>query len=77
VLLTWTASTSSGVTGYYVYRGTQSGQYTKIDASAPASGTQFTDNTIAAATTYYYVVTAVDSTGTESSYSSPATVNVP
>jgi hypothetical protein len=76
VLLTWTASTSSGVTGYYVYRGTQSGQYTKIDPSAPASSTQFTDNTVAAGTTYYYVVTALNSSG-ESSYSSPATVSVP
>ncbi len=77
VLLSWTASTSSGVTGYYVYRGTQTGQYTKINSSAPASGTQFTDTTAAASTTYYYVVTAVDSSGTESSYSSPATVSVP
>lgn len=77
VQLTWTASASSGVTGYYVYRGTQSGQYAKVNASAPASGTQFTDTTVAAGTTYYYVITAVDSSGTESSYSSPATVNVP
>jgi hypothetical protein len=77
VLLTWTASTSSGVTGYYVYRGTQSGQYTKVDTTSPASGTQFTDTTVAAGTTYYYVVTAVDSSGTESSYSSSATVSVP
>jgi hypothetical protein len=77
VLLTWTGSTSTGVTGYYVYRGTQSGQYTKLNASSPASGTQFTDTTVAAGTTYNYVVTAVDSSGAESSYSSPATVSVP
>lgn len=76
VLLNWTASTSSGVAGYYVYRGTQSGQYAKVNSS-PASGTQFTDTSVAASTTYYYVVTAVDSTGDESSYSTPATVSVP
>ncbi|MGA9885269.1 MAG: choice-of-anchor D domain-containing protein [Candidatus Acidiferrales bacterium] len=76
VLLSWTASTSSGVTGYYVYRGTQSGQYTKVDPSSQATGTQFTDTTVAAGTTYYYVVTAV-ADGVESPYSSPATVNVP
>jgi Abnormal spindle-like microcephaly-assoc'd, ASPM-SPD-2-Hydin/HYDIN/CFA65/VesB-like, Ig-like domain/Cep192 domain 4 len=76
VLLSWTASTSTGVTGYYVYRGTQSGQYTKIDPSSPASTTQFTDNSVQAATVYYYVVTAV-ANGVESSYSSPTTVSVP
>src|SRR5579875_1326271 len=77
VLLTWTGSTSTGVTGYYVYREAQSGQYAKLNASSPASGTQFTDTTVAAGTTYNYVVTAVDSSGVESSYSSPATVSVP
>ncbi len=77
VLLSWTASTSSGVTGYYVYRATQTGQYAKINPSSPASGTQFTDTGVAAGTTYNYVVTAVDSSGTESPYSSPATVSVP
>jgi fibronectin type 3 domain-containing protein len=77
VQLTWAASTSSGVTGYYVYRGTQSGQYTKIDPSSPTAGTEFTDTSVSAGTTYYYVVTAVDSSGAESSYSSPATVSVP
>ncbi|MGH9686847.1 MAG: beta strand repeat-containing protein [Candidatus Acidiferrales bacterium] len=76
VLLSWTASTSTGVTGYYVYRGTQSGQYTKVDLSSQATGTQFTDATVAAGTTYYYVVTAV-ADGVESPYSSPTTVNVP
>jgi HYDIN/CFA65/VesB-like, Ig-like domain/Abnormal spindle-like microcephaly-assoc'd, ASPM-SPD-2-Hydin/Cep192 domain 4 len=77
VLLSWTASTSSGVTGYYIYRGTQSGQYSKLNPSSPVSGVQYTDAGIQAGTTYYYVVTAVNSAGTESSYSSPATVNVP
>ncbi|MGH9738128.1 MAG: beta strand repeat-containing protein [Candidatus Acidiferrales bacterium] len=76
VLLSWTASTSTGVTGYYVYRGTQSGQYTKVDPSSQATGTQFTDTTVAAGTTYYYVVTSV-ADGVESSYSSPTNVSVP
>jgi hypothetical protein len=77
VQLTWSASTSTGVTGYYVYRGTQSGQYTKIDPSSPTASPQFTDTTVSAGTTYYYVVTAVDSSGAESSYSSAAAVSVP
>ncbi|MDE3168942.1 MAG: hypothetical protein KGL75_02270, partial [Acidobacteriota bacterium] len=77
VMLHWAASTSTGVTGYYVYRGTQSGQYTKINSSSPATGTQFTDPTVAAGTTYNYVVTAVDSSGVESSYSAASMVSVP
>lgn len=77
VLLSWAASTSTGVTGYYVYRGTQSGQYTKINATALDASTEFTDSTVQAATTYYYVVTAVDASGAESTYSNPTTVSVP
>lgn len=78
VSLSWTASTSTGVTGYYVYRGTTSGQYAKLNASAPATSTTYTDTTIQAATTYYYVVTAVNSSNVESVYSSPpATASIP
>lgn len=75
--LSWTASGSSGVTGYYVYRGTSaSGPYAKLNPS-PNASTQYTDTSVEAATTYSYVVTTVDSGGTESSYSSPTTVSVP
>lgn len=77
VLLSWTASTSTGVTGYYVYRKTSSGPYAKINPSSPATSTQFTDTTVQAGTTYSYEVTAVDSSGVESSYSSATSVSVP
>jgi hypothetical protein len=77
VLLSWTASTSSGVTGYYIYRATSSGSYTKLNSSSPVSTTQYTDTTVQAATSYSYEVAAVDSSGVESSPSSPTTVNVP
>jgi hypothetical protein len=68
VVLTWTASTSSGVTSYNVYRGTTSGSYTLL-ASA-GSQTTYTDNAVVSGTTYYYVVTALVGT-TESAYSTP------
>lgn len=76
VSLTWIASTSTGVTGYNLYRGTTAGgPYTKI-TSSPVSTTSYTDSNVQAGTTYYYVATAIAS-GTESAYSNQAPVVVP
>jgi hypothetical protein len=77
--LTWTASTSSNLKGYNVYRATQSGgPYTKITFT-PVVGTSYTDTTALAGQTYYYVTTAVDNSNNESAYSnqSPATIPTP
>jgi hypothetical protein len=77
VSLNWTASTSSNVTGYNVYRGTQSsGPYTKLTSSLVA-GTAFTDLAVQAGQTYYYVATAVDNSSNESAYSGQAQAVVP
>jgi hypothetical protein len=77
VTLNWTASTSSNVTGYNVYRGIQSGgPYTKL-TSSPAAGIGYTDPTVQAGQTYYYVATAVDSGSNESAYSGQAQAAVP
>lgn len=77
VTLSWAASTSSNVVGYNVYRGTTSGgPYTKINSSL-VSALNYTDSSVQGGTTYYYVVTAVDNTGMESSYSNIATAVVP
>jgi fibronectin type 3 domain-containing protein len=76
VNLTWTASTST-VSGYNVYRSTVSGSsYTKINSSLVAAQ-NYTDSTVQNGTTYYYVTTAVDSSGTESVYSNVASANIP
>jgi hypothetical protein len=79
VTLAWTGSTSAGVTGYYVYRGTTSGQYSKLTPTTPVSATQltFTDRSVQSATTYYYAVTAIDSSSVESTYSNQATATIP
>jgi fibronectin type 3 domain-containing protein len=75
--LAWAASTSTGVTGYYVYRGTAPGQYAKINPSAlSASQLSYTDAAVQSGT-YYYVVTSLDSSNEESAYSNPATVTIP
>src|SRR5579872_137560 len=75
VALSWTPSTSP-VTGYNVYRGLKVGAYSKINTSLDP-GTTYTDNTVVAGVTYYYAATAVNSSGQESSYSSPIEVAIP
>ncbi|MFL6446645.1 MAG: DUF4082 domain-containing protein [Bryobacteraceae bacterium] len=77
VSLSWTASTSSNITGYNVYRGTTSGgTYTKVN-SAMVGTTTYVDGSVTAGQTYYYVTTAVDGSGAESGYSNQATAVVP
>jgi hypothetical protein len=76
VTLSWAASTST-VIGYNVYRGSQSGgPYTKLNAS-PAAGTTFTDDTVQAGQTYYYVTTSVDSSNVESGFSNQVSATIP
>ena len=71
VSLSWTASTSSDVTGYNIYRGAGSaGPYSKINSSLNA-GTTYTDNSVVDGQTYYYATTAVNSNNQESAYSNP------
>jgi hypothetical protein len=76
VALNWNPSTSS-VVGYFIYRSSVSGgPYTKLN-STPNSTTSYTDATVVSGQTYYYVVTAVDSSNVESSYSNEVAVSVP
>ncbi len=76
VTLSWTASTST-VVGYNVYRGsTSGGPYTLVTGS-PVAGTSYTDSTVLAGQTYFYVVTAVDASGNESVYSNEVSAVVP
>jgi hypothetical protein len=73
--LNWRPSASS-VLGYNVYRSSQSGgPYTQTNPALVA-GTSFTDPSVTAGQTYFYVVTAVASGG-ESVHSNEATATVP
>jgi fibronectin type 3 domain-containing protein len=75
--LSWTASTSTDVIGYNVYRSASpSGPFERLN-SALVSGTTYTDYTVTSGATYYYAVTAVDSSGGESGYSNVAEATVP
>jgi fibronectin type 3 domain-containing protein len=74
--LTWTASTST-VSGYNVYRGTQAGgPYTKLNGSLNAD-TSYVDSTVQSGTIYRYVVTAVNSSNTESTPSTEVSASIP
>jgi fibronectin type 3 domain-containing protein len=65
------------VVGYNVYRGTQSGgPYTKLNSS-PVSATTCTDSSVKAGQTYFYVVTAADSSNVESAYSNEVSASIP
>ena len=77
VNLSWNASTSTSISGYNVYRGTSaSGPYAKVN-SALDPAMNYSDSSVQSGTTYFYVTTAVDSSGTESSYSNQVQAVVP
>ncbi len=77
--LTWTASPSSDISGYNVYRGTATGQEgdSPLNGGTLVAGEAFEDDTVTIGSTYYYVVTAVDSVGTESVWSNEAQDTIP
>jgi hypothetical protein len=76
VTLSWTASTSA-VTGYNVYRSsTSGGPYTKMNSTIIAA-TTYVDSTVISGQTYFYVVTAVDSSNVESANSAEVSAVVP
>jgi fibronectin type 3 domain-containing protein len=75
-LLSWKAGSSS-VSGYDVYRSTTSGgPYSKVNSSLDSS-TSYSDATVQANETYYYVVTGVNSEGSQSGYSNQVEAVVP
>lgn len=67
VQLDWTQV--SNITGYNVYRGTTTGGPYTLAGSVSSLVTTYTDSTPSAGQTYYYVVTAENSSGVNSSYS--------
>lgn len=69
VALTWTASVSTGVSGYNVYRsGVSGGPYAKINSSL-VTALAYDDINVSKGNFYYYVLTSVNSSGQESAYS--------
>jgi len=75
VSLSWSAVTTA--VGYNVLRGkAAAGPFQQIN-SALDSSTDYTDSTVVAGTTYYYVTTAVNAQGEQSSYSNVTEAVIP
>jgi fibronectin type 3 domain-containing protein len=74
--LTWNASTSNNVAGYKVYQSTGSGAYGAPIATLPGKVTGYTSIGLATGTTYFWVVTAYDNAGNESTYSNEVSKSV-
>ena len=73
VTLSWTANTESDIAGYNVYRSTSS----PVSIGTPLNGAlltspTYTDSAVVNGTTYYYAVTAVDTSDNESPASAEA-----
>jgi hypothetical protein len=76
VYLSWEPG-GGGPVGYNVYRGTaQGGPFSEIN-TALDSTTNYTDYTVASGATYYYVTTAVNGQGQESTYSNVTEAVIP
>ena len=64
VILTWTSpSSGSTVTSYRILRGTDANSLSAIADDTGSTGTEYTDSTVAAETTYYYAVLALNQDG--------------
>jgi hypothetical protein len=73
VSLDWNDNGESDLAGYNVYRSTTPGNYyIKLNGSL-LNSSDYTDNSAANGTTYYYVVTAADTNYNESVYSGEVT----
>lgn len=75
LLVSWAANSESDIAGYKVYYGTQPQAYgTPVDAG---NVTSFQLNNAASGTTYYIAITAYDTSGNESSFSTESSITVP
>jgi fibronectin type 3 domain-containing protein len=74
VSLSWTPSTITYVS-FNIFRSSISGgPYAQINSSLTPS---YADTSVTSGQTYYYVVTEVDSSGAESTYSNEAAAPIP
>ncbi len=75
--LAWDASSSSSISGYNVYRGaSEQGPFAKLN-KVLVGGLSYTDDSVNAGDTYYYVTTAVNAQGEESPFSNIAKASIP
>ena len=71
-------SSGSGIAGYNVYRSQQSGVYPSTPLNGAVIATSaFNDSTVQSGTTYFYVVTALNTSGVQSGYSNEIQATAP
>jgi Peptidase family C25/FG-GAP-like repeat/Propeptide_C25 len=67
VRLAWAPGAAADLSGYHVYRSTSgAGPFTRITPWAPGRSSNLVDSGLAPLATFYYQVTAIDSSGNES-----------
>ncbi len=76
VVLTWTASTTSGVT-YNVYRSLTAGSCKTTTVATGLTATTFTDAAVINGTTYFYSIDAQNSGGKSACTSPDVQVQIP
>ena len=67
--LTWDPNTDSDLAGYKIYQATASGAYGAALGTVPAGTVTYQATGLSANTTYFFVITAYDHAGNESSFS--------
>ena len=79
VALAWDAVALGNISGYRIYYGTTPGTYQQTYGSGVSVGNvlAYTINGLPRGARYYFVVTAFDSSGTESGYSNEAFKDIP
>lgn len=77
VNLHWSASTSTEIAGYNLYRGTDGVNWQKINSGGLIASTLYSDSSVANGTTYYYTATAMNLLGMESAKAAPIQVRIP
>ena len=75
VTLAWDPSTSSSIAGYRLYEGIASRTYTNVIAVGKATTATF--SALVSGATYFFAVTAYDTNGLESDFSSEISYSVP
>jgi hypothetical protein len=74
--LGWNANSDIDLTGYKVYRGTASGTYGAPLTTLPKTTTSYTATGLQTGTTYFFVITAYDSAGNESTFSNEVSKSI-
>lgn len=74
--LSWDASAGPDLAGYKIYQATASGAHGAPIATVPTDLTSYTVTGLETGTTYFFVVTAYNSDGSESSFSNEVSKSV-